>query len=429
MKQLGIFKNPFRLYRGLPTPVYALFLAQIVNALGNLVFPFLTLYLTQKLGWSSGRSGMLILAAALAYVPGSLIGGRLVDTIGRKTVLILTQGLAAAALIPCAFLGISPLVPGFIIAAHFFFGGADPAHESITADITPPDQRQAAFSLLYLGHNIGFSAGPMIAGFLFSRSLPLLFLGDAATTFAALLVVFLLVPESKPDAETMAAHGTAPSEKGLDLSDEQAETGGLLPVLLKRPYLIAFTLISLVLTFVYSQFTFSLPLLMEEVYPSRGPFFYGTLMTVNALTVIFLTAPLIALTRPLRPIFSTALGAVFFAAGFGMLAFVTPLGLFVLSTLLWTLGEILQATNTNVYIANHTPISHRGRFNSLLPLLTGAGFALGPPIMGRYIDLAGTVRAVWPLTGLLALLCAAALVLLGLLEDRSVRRKTFRPSP
>jgi Na+/H+ antiporter NhaC len=49
---------------------------------------------------------------------------------------------------------------------------------------------------------------------------------------------------------------------------------------------------------------------------------------------------------------------------------------FLLSTVIWTLGEILQATNTNVYIANHTPISHRGRFNAILPIIIGSGGCL-----------------------------------------------------
>ena len=51
---------------------------------------------------------------------------------------------------------------------------------------------------------------------------------------------------------------------------------------------------------------------------------------------------------------------------------------FVISTIVWTIGEILSAINSGVYIANHTPMSHRGRFNAVIPLITGTGFALVP---------------------------------------------------
>jgi len=405
------FTSSFSMYRGLPKAIYALFLAQIVNAMGNLVFPFLTFFLTQRLGYSSGTAGMFILVSSVAYVPGSLLGGKCADVFGRKKVLLITQGMAAVMLIPCAFLGVSPVVPWLIIGAHFFFGAANPTHEAITTDITTGEQRQAAFSLIYLGHNIGFSVGPMIAGFLFTHALSWLFIGDAITTFIALVFVALMVPESKPTEEEMEKHGeTAVHEK--------AETAGLLKALLKRPFLLAFCFISLLLTFVYSQFTFSLPLHLEALFPKQGPVFYGMLMTTNALVVIFFTTPTIAGTRKIKPVLTVSLASILFAVGFGMIYFLDHFSLFFISTIIWTLGEILQATNVNVYIANHTPISHRGRFNSILPIIVGSGFAIGPPVMGRYIEIAG-VHAIWPLTGLLSLVCAGALGGLYLLENRA----------
>ena len=366
-KILTGFTKSFSLYRGLPKAIYAIFLAQIVNAVGNLVYPFLTFFLTQRLGFDSGAAGAFIFVASTAFVPGSLIGGKLADTLGRKVVLITAQGLAAAFLIPCAFLGVSPIIPWLIIGSNFFGGVANPCHEAITTDLTRVDQRQAAFSLLYLGHNIGFAVGPLIAGFLFVHALPWLFLGDVITTFIALGFVAVLVPETKPTEEEVEEHG------GLS-SNEKAEKGGLISVLLKRPFLLAFAFISLLLTFVYSQYTFSLPLQMEFVYPERGPVFYGTLMTVNALVVIFLTTPAIALTKSLRPLIVVAISSLLFALGFGMIFYVRTLGFFILSTIIWTIGEVLQATNTNVYIANHTPISHRGRFQLGAPHYYGYRF-------------------------------------------------------
>jgi MFS family permease len=81
------------------------------------------------------------------------------------------------------------------------------------------------------------------------------------------------------------------------------------------------------------------------------------------------------------------------------------------------MGEILQATNTNVYIASHTPISHRGRFNSILPIIIGTGFAIGPPVMGKFIELYSVVW-VWPLMAGLSLFSCAALGGLFLIESR-----------
>lgn len=405
----------FALYQGLPRSIYALFFAQIVNAMGHFVFPFLTLFLTQKLGYDSGVAGTMILLASTAFVPGSLIGGRLADKIGRKSVLITAQGLAAVALIPCAFLGTSPVIPWLIILSHMFSGAANPCHEAVTADITRSEQRKAAYSLLYLGHNIGFSVGPLIAGYLFTRSLPLLFLGDVATTFIALILVGIMVKESRPSEETIEESKTLSS-------DERAEEGSFFKVLLSRPFLLIFSVISLILSFVYAQFTFSLPLQLEEVFPEKGAIFYGTLMTVNALVVIFLTTIMLSLTRKIASLLTIVIAASLFAVGFGMIALIEVLPLFILSTVIWTTGEILQATNTNVYIANHTPISHRGRFNAILPIIMGAGFALGPMVMGWFIEENG-VTAVWPLMFLLSLIAGTALLILYLVEKRRTAAK------
>ncbi|MEW5818540.1 MAG: MFS transporter, partial [Spirochaetota bacterium] len=50
----------FTLYRGLPRSIYILFFARIVNCMGSFVFPFLTMFLTQKLELSTGEAGIII---------------------------------------------------------------------------------------------------------------------------------------------------------------------------------------------------------------------------------------------------------------------------------------------------------------------------------------------------------------------------------
>jgi MFS family permease len=106
MKRLTrLLTKSFSLYRGLPRAVYALFFAQVVNSIGHLVFPFLTFFLTQRLGYDSGAAGVFIFVASTAFVPGSLVGGKFADTLGRKR-------------------------------SNLFGGAANPCHEAITTDIT-----------------------------------------------------------------------------------------------------------------------------------------------------------------------------------------------------------------------------------------------------------------------------------------------------
>ena len=45
-------------YIGLPKEVYVIFLARIINAMGVLVFPLLTLILKEKIGLTNGEAGL-----------------------------------------------------------------------------------------------------------------------------------------------------------------------------------------------------------------------------------------------------------------------------------------------------------------------------------------------------------------------------------
>jgi len=87
--------NPFEVYRGLPRSVYVLFFATIVNGMVIFVYPFLALFLTQKLNYSVAQAGLFMFIASLAYIPGTFIGGKLTDQVGRRMVLFVSQTIAS----------------------------------------------------------------------------------------------------------------------------------------------------------------------------------------------------------------------------------------------------------------------------------------------------------------------------------------------
>ncbi|HUX13028.1 MAG TPA: MFS transporter [Spirochaetia bacterium] len=403
MKLSGL--RVIRLYSELPREIHVLFFARLVNSMGAFVFPFLTLYLTQKMGLSTATAGLYMLLVAAAHVPGAILGGKLTDRIGRKKVLVFGQAMAGAFLLPGAVLGTSILVPWSIFAAQFFAALAQPSNQAMATDLTNRSNRQAAFSLLYLGYNLGFAVGPLLAGFLFTNLTWLLFLGDAFTTFVSVGMVALLVPDSTPSADDVSRVDRMPAM-------ERPEKGHTLVALRARPVLLIFALLVSVLTFVYSQYGFALPLRLKELFLERGPVFYGTLMTMNAIVVIVLTAPVVLVTRRFSPARNLSHAALCYVVGFGMIYFLRTFPVFFVSTAIWTLGEILVSTNSNVYIANHTPVSHRGRFNALFPLITGGGRALSPPVIGRFILWFG-LSAVWPVLAALAALAGIGLLVLA----------------
>ena len=399
-------------YSKLPNSIYILFFARMVNSMGAFVYPFLTIYLTKTLSLDEGKAGYLVMLAIAAHAPGLLVGGRLADWLGRKKILLLFQGLAAICFIPCAFLNNPFLIPRLLILSAFFHGAAQPASTAMTTDLTNPNNRKAAFSLLYLGNNIGFAVGPLIAGFLYNNYLMWIFLGDAATTFTSLVLVYLFIKETLPSKEKI--------EESFKLENnyEKAEKGNLWQVLWKRPRLLLFTLISLIYSFVYAQTTFSIPIQVVELFGDKGPKMFGVIMTTNALVVSFLTLIIISLTHKIKPVLNVTLAGVFYAIGFGMIFFINGrLPWLLFSTIIWSIGEILVTTNTNVYIANHTPMSHRGRFNAVIPVIMGVGFAIGPLIAGNFIRKYG-INNIWPAICFLSIVAAVLMYFLYFSEKK-----------
>lgn len=391
-------------YGDLPKDIYFIFLSKIINSIGNFVLPFLSLFLTDKLNFSEVDAGRFIMAAAVFYALGSFAGGKACDVISRKKALVLFQSISVILIIPCGFLKDSHIIPYILILASFFTGGSIPIHTAIVTDIIPKEKRKAAFSFLYLGNNIGFAIGPMIAGLLYEKHSTWLFLGDAMTTIIAIILILIFVGESSP--HNNIKYSKINNDKSINDKKES-----LIKAIKRRPVIITFSIIMAVYSFVYGQYVFSLPIYIKQIFTDYGAKYYGMLMMINGITVIVFTPLITKLTVKIKVAPAIFLGGMQFAIGFGMIYFIKSIYLFIISTFLWTIGEILVTTNQNVYIANNTPVFHRGRFNAVFVVISGLGYALGPFATGIIISKVG-IYSVWPLCFILSL--AASLFMLSL---------------
>lgn len=196
-------KNLWEDYTELPKSVFVLFFAQVIISLGSFVFPFLAIFFTKTLFFSEQQAGFFVMIATAAKVPGLLLGGKLADVLGRKKTFIIFSILSALFIFFCIIVRQGVIIPWLLTLSAVFNGANYPAMKAMVADLTNPDNRKAAFSLLYLGTNIGFAIGPLVAGLLYNNYLKLLFVGDALTTLIAVSLVYFLIEESIPRQENM----------------------------------------------------------------------------------------------------------------------------------------------------------------------------------------------------------------------------------
>lgn len=398
-----------KIYRGLPKSIYIIVFSNMINALGTFVRPMLVLLLTDKLNFSKDYAGLIITIISILYVPGSLIGGKLVDKFGRKSIIVACNVLSAIFIILCIkFFTPIPFII-LILLSTFWQSMVRPALNAIMADLTNTENRKKAFSLSYLGLNVGFSLGPAAAGFLYKNHLFLLFLVDGFTTLVCVALIVAFIPNIKPH-----------NQNNLQLSiNEQPVKDNAFMALLKRPILVFFALFQMLLGLVYSQFTFALPLQLTESFNKNGPQIYGMLASVNGITVLVCTGILSLLTSKIRSIHNMSLAGIFYALGFGMLFFTKGLVLLIVSTIIWTLGEILAVVNANVFIANNTPSSHRGRFNAILQSISGIGAYAGPWITGLLLRTLG-LNSIWLISFAIALSAACLMYMLSFMEHNKI---------
>ena len=401
------FSSIFSIYSGFPRTIYILFVCRLINAMGYFVFPFLTLFLTRNLSLSADKVGLYLMCVEIGRIIGALFGGRFTDIFGRKRTLISFQFAIAVFLFPCAFLGDSLIIPKLLAIAAFFNGATRPVYDAIMVDMSTPKNRKEIFSFIYLGLNLGFGIGSLIAGFLYTRYIKFLFLGNVVIILFVCLFIYINIAETLPYKVQLKND-----------NDKLVQKQSLLKILLQKPIVLYFSLVSILFYLAHSQFFFSLPLQINDLFGQIGPRYFGMVMSFNCFIVVFMTMPVTLVSRQNRPILNVTFSGIFFAIGLGMLYWIYQFSWILVSTFIWTIGEILIRTNAGVYIANHSPATHRGRFNSLVTISGSISRIIGPPMLGLVITILG-IRQVWVFIFFISVIATVLMYLIYFAERSS----------
>lgn len=395
-------------YKGLPKEMYVICFATLINRLGDFVVPFLALYLTQKIGMTAAATGVIVTLSSIVGIPASILGGKISDMFGRKKIYTYAQSIAAVTLIPCAFTKSVSITIMCLLISTFFNGFVRPAFQSMIQDILSKEERQAGFSLNYLAINAGVAIGPIIAGFLFNNLLPLLFLGDTLTSLIAVFLVWKNIKETYPVNSKLKVESKA----------EIAENGNTFQMLWKRPALSLFLVLYMVYNFIYAQHKFSLPITLNAQFNNESAKLLGYIMSINAVTVLVLTIFIGFITKRNHQLTNMAFTGILYAIGFGMIGYIDNFNFFIISTIIWTLGEILSSISSGVYVANNSPSNYRARLNAIMNLGRFLGTALSTFFSGAYIQVYG-YKTLWFLIFFISIISGILMFVLKIFSVKS----------
>src|SRR5204862_1726144 len=132
--------------RTLPRAYWVLVAGWFVNRFGTFVYPFLTLFLTER-GHSPASVAWVLAASGLGQFLSSLLGGYFSDRFGRRSTLVLGSFGHAAAIFALYFASSLPMMVLLMGLAGFASGFYMPASNALLADVVPEGMRLRAYSM------------------------------------------------------------------------------------------------------------------------------------------------------------------------------------------------------------------------------------------------------------------------------------------
>ncbi|MFD4374483.1 MFS transporter [Streptomyces sp. NPDC058486] len=346
--------------QGLPRSFWVVFAGQFVNRVGNMVVPFLVLYLGQH-GMSAKDAGLVLGAVGVGGLVSQPLGGLLTDRWGSRLTLI--GGLLGSS-VAVAALGAARGLPAILAAAFLTGAVADvyrPAVATVVADVVPAADRPRAYSLVYWAVNLGVALGGLIAGLLTSHGYWTLFVVQSLTTAAFAGVVALLLPADRRRARPRRGPEDAPA--GVRVTRDRL--------------ILALTGLNLLSSVVAAQITVGLPLAIKD--DGLGAGFYGAVFLVSGI-IIGVTQPMLSawLERYDR---LTVLSVSWLVFGLGLAA--TALAdtrtEYLVTVLVWTVGEIGAASFVGSLVADLAPEHAQGRYQATFGWSYAAGSFIGLP--------------------------------------------------
>lgn len=364
---------------GLPRVFWHLWIVTLTIRTGNFVIVYLTLYLSVARELPPATIGVLLGLLGAGSVVGNQVSGVLADRWGRRKTLLLSIFATVAVLAAMATATTTWWLGALLTCFGAALNVARPVFAAMVIDIVEPADRVRAFTLNYWANNLGFAAAALLAGVAAGHHFQLIFAINAATAMAAGMLVWLKIPETRPD------DGTPPSFQPYGLRNSAAEPrlvrprGGMRTLAADRVFLV-FVGLTFLPAFLQTQLETLLSLQVTDVGLTERQ--YSWIIAVNGVAIVLGQLFVPKLVDGKRTSRVLALAALLWALGVGITGFADTVAVFMLSVLVWTLGEMLQTPGMSATLADLSPVDMRGRYQATFTLAWQLSSLLAPVLGG-----------------------------------------------
>ena len=375
----------FSQYKGLRKELYILFIGRIMTNMGAMIWPMFTLILNRKLGLNATVIAACMVIFSLVNLPVSLIGGKLADKLNKKNIIVVCDLVSIASFIYCAIVPVTITSIAIFAVASLFQTIEWPSYDALVADFSTSKDRERAYSLSYLGTNLGLVLSPTLAGFLFENHLNLAFLINGISIALSTILIFFRIRDVHRETDDSPASGY---EADLDSKVSALSYIGHSRVVL------LFIIAAALSNGVYSMYSYLMPLDMGITYAERGSVLFGSMSSPNCIVVVTCTALITRLFRKIRESGKMLIGEGLILAGYLLfLLFIRqPIMCFVAITV-FTFGEIFNTLSSSPFLTRRIPASHRGRIIAVMNVVCGLSSSAIQLAVGWIYDKAGSPTA------------------------------------
>jgi len=400
---VNLYKDAFN---GLTKEVYQLSFMMLINRIGTLILPFLTLYTTEELDWSTSDGAIAASCFGFGSLAGAYLGGVMTDKIGYYKTM--SFGLLIA--------GILFFFAQYIFDFHLFCLALFIA--SMTADtlrpalytgigfVTDKETQTRAISLMRMSFNLGFAIGPAIAGvFIIYFGYRSIFILDGVTCLAAGIFLLNFIKDFEPKEDIKKV------KEKINRTTSSPYTDG--------PFLM-FLLCCLIVLIAFFCIVYMLPLYIKNSlsYSEKEVgFFYA----VNGIIIFIFEMPIIRYIEKqnLSKFKSLIYGGLMMSLALFCLIipniYLIPL---ILYTILVSFGELINFPFISNTAMNRGGEENIGKYMGFSSMVFSLAIILSP-LLGAYLLENYGFSVLWLVMGLISLIGTFGFVFLSSTFEKS----------
>ncbi len=387
---LQLIRNSFG---GLSKEVWLLSLISFINRSGTIVILFMTIFLTQELGFTKLEAGFAMSCFGIGSFAGSYVGGWLTDRYGYYPTMfwsLVIGGLSFFVLMHMT------TVISFCTAVLFvsLIGDAfRPANLASLGAYSKPENYNRSLSLIRMAVNLGFAFGSAGAGFLVRfAGYDWLFIIDGITCIlAGIFLRFVLADRGNATVSETKEAKTSDTAPAVTTHSAYKD----------RPY-IAFVSMVFIQSVAFMQLFSNFQLYLREAVGLLEDEI-GQILFINGVVIFIFEMPLIyVLERRFKRMPMIILGGVMIGVSYLCLNlgghWLIPVLCYIL---LISFGEIINFPFMNALALNRANPARRGEFMGLYSMSFSLAFIIAPTL-GAYIVEQYSFEVLWYAVGLLS---------------------------